>query len=188
MKKNKAKPMLSWIAALFCAHLFALLLFSILLSNNCKLLAYDRQLAIANRAAFLFSIIVTLLFLILYHKISFALPEQQSKFRMQRKQQNRSLVRYFFKFHTKKILLRAFSFALLQVPFVLYFARNSFSYIRASVIEQFYIMDVGFYLAARSPIWGYLVSVGYFVLLDAVILFLCLVGLDRERSRHRPNR
>jgi hypothetical protein len=71
----------------------------------------------------------------------------------------------------------------LQIPFVLYYARNSFSYIRASMIEQFYLMDAGFYLAARSSKWGLVLCVAYFMIVDAVILFLCLLGMEGERKR-----
>ena len=189
MKKSKTKSALVWIAALLSAHLAALLLFTILLSENCKLLAYERQLTVANRATFLFSIITTLLFLLFFHKTSFALLDQRAKHRMERKQQSGSLMRYFFTCHAKRILCRTLSFALLQIPFVIFYAKNSFSYIRASVLEQFYIMDVGFYLAARSPIWGYLISVAYFMLLDAAILYLCLLGVESEQKHsHHQHR
>jgi len=75
-------------------------------------------------------------------------------------------------------------FAVMQLPFLIFYAAFGYYYTGGTILERFYSMEAGFYVLTGWGVLGFLISCAYYILLQTVIELIVYKLWDRDRIVH----
>jgi hypothetical protein len=175
---------LKWFGILILAHIVALCLFAIVLQDACIQLVNDFPND-PNKPILrllIFDLIFTLLFFVLYNKILHPIaPSEKSAIKKKIKEGQFTLLSHWKESDLKSTVCAASMFALLQAPFVIFFASFGFSFTESIILDRFYVWEAGFYTVLGSALLGWILS-SLFFSLCALLTRLISIHLVARRD------
>ena len=164
---------LKWLLIHLGAMLFRNIFFASLFAQAVE----DEKLYIAKRAAFFLSMIATLLFC-LYEALRLGGNAQLRRdFRHQETNPSLSeLIRGIWKKHW----IHTAIFAVLQIPYLIFYSFFGVVYVNSMAIEDFFCIESGFYEIVGNGILGFLLSSLLFFALQMLLELLILRSWKRD--------
>lgn len=182
MDNKLFKKSVKWFFILVLAHIAGMIIFSIALSSSVASISDDYKLK-ANIIIFIFDIIFDICFSVLYFKIENSYVDYQRRLKELLRKHDFSIVRVFKQEFFKEHMVQLAIYAVLQIPFVIFFVIWGMSLTTPLIFEQFYVVDAGSYLVTNSAILGFLVNTFLFatVFSAARVIFIAILKKDTGR-------
>ena len=146
-----------WLGIVILAHLAAMLIFGIVLAGSVESLERESPKE-AYEAIMIFDVIFYIAFVILVSKLETSYADYRRNLKNAIKEEGFTILGYYKKNFFREQLVKAAVLAGFHIPFAVFYQILGLSMTEATVFEQFYILDAGFYGVAGSSILGFLLE------------------------------
>ncbi len=186
MKKEIFRKCVKWGGILALAHVIAMFAYGLLLSNAVTYMWIDSPVR-AMLTLIAFNIFVDAFLVALISKFETSYVEYRTSIKEALRSGEFSIVSYFKEHILKETLLRMAVGVIFQIPYMIFFSIFGFAFGGAMGIEQFYIMDSGFYLLTGSAILGVILKAIVFGIVNAGVsaIFVMLTRKSVEETMVR---
>ena len=174
---------LKWLALLIAVHIIALVLYSMALEDMTFQLANDfpDEPNKPKIPLLIFDLVFIPLFFTLYGRILSPISsEERSIIKKSMREGSFSLLSHWKAQHLKNTVCATSMFALIQVPFVIFFANFGFSFTVSIILDRFYFLDAGFYAITNSALPGWLLCTLFFAACFVATRLIPILLTSRE--------
>jgi len=157
VKQQTFKIIIKWLGILFIAHFVTNWTFSLLFSRDFMITAEwepDKAYSSLSKLCLVFQFFFTLIFT--WFKSYF--DDNKHLLKEAMKSSDFTLTKFYLKNYFKDNLIRIAVFAVFQLPFTVYYGFFGTSLITPTIIDVFYIYDVGPYIATNSAVLGFILN------------------------------
>ncbi len=185
MNKELFRSSVRWVGLLLLAHLVAMLIFGLTVSQAVATMLMDIEdySARAYRTIFIYDTVFLLIFTLVFSRIGASYYEYRKTLREAIKQENFSAFKFYKQTRLKEHLVKVGIFAAFQLPFTVFFACWGLDVVNITGFEQFYILEAGSYAMTGSWILGFLLSVAVFALIHLGLNFALILINKRTMER-----
>ncbi len=182
MKRELFRTCVRWVGLLLLAHLVAMLIFGLVVSQSVTSMMEDYPER-AYRTIFIYDTVFLLIFTLVFARINSSYTEYRKSLREASKLEGFSAFGFYRQTKLKEHLIKVGIFAVLQLPFTVFFACWGLDVIYITGFEQFYILDAGSYAMTGSWILGFLLSVLIFgiIHLGSNFAFILITKKNMEK-------
>ncbi len=186
MKKEIFRKCVKWVGVLALAHIISMFAYGLLLSNAVTYMWLDAP-GRAMLTLIGFNVFVDAFLIALISKFETSYIEYRTSIKEALRNGEFSVIKYLKENILKETLLRMAVGVIFQIPYMIFFSIFGFAFGGAMGIEQFYIMDSGFYLLTGSAILGVILKVLVFGIVNAgvSVIFLVLTRKNVEETMVR---
>lgn len=184
MKRELFRNNVKWAGLMVLVHIGAMIIFGIFFSATLAKFEDNDMIAFAHQRAFWGDITLWALFSLFYFKISFSFTDCRRELKDTMKEESFSLIGYYKKRYLREDIWRMGILAAFQLPFIVFYAILGLSYLYSTPIEQFYILEAGFYGTSGSAILGVLLCTAVFTVIYLFFRFLFLFLTVRSIKKY----
>jgi len=175
MNKTLFRNNVKWAGLMVLVHIGAMIVFGIFSSATLQKLEDNELIALAHTQAFWDSIVLFTVFSLFFCKISSSFTDYRRELKDAMKADDYSLIGYYKKRYLREDIWRIGILLVFQLPFTVFYAILGLSYLYSTPIEEFYILEAGFYGVSGSSIIGLISSTLTFSLIYLAFRFLFLL-------------
>ena len=182
MKRELFRSCVRWTGLLLLAHLVAMLLFGLTVSQSVVSMMEDYPQR-AYRTIFIYDTVFLLVFTFVFARIDASYSEYRKSLREAVKQEGFSVFDFYKQTKLIEHLAKVGVFAVFQLPFMIFFACWGLDVLYITGFEQFYILDAGSYALTGVWILGFLLSTVVFGAIYLGVNFLFVIITKRSIER-----
>ncbi len=152
-RREEIRSLMKWFVTLIILHVLSALLYNIVFNRMARELATDRYESRAIFVVLVFGLAFLLVFCIWYALSQARYTEYRTALKNAMAEDSFTLFGYFRRNFVKINILRVIAYFIFQIPFMVFYAVLGFDPVYTTVVEKFYIIEVGFYeLLGISPL------------------------------------
>ena len=183
MKRELIKGGIRWFLILLVIHLVGMLFYAIILSSSVMQLMAEEEAGKAYSAVLWFGIILNVIVSIAYTKVETTYVDYRKELKESLRAE-KGVIDIWKEKHLGEDLIKIGVYLVMQIPLVIFCAVIKYSLTASLFFEDFYVMNVGWYLVTGSPLLGVLLDTVVFgaIFFAARLLFTFLTVRDVKKD------